>query len=61
MYDVGDPDVTIPLWSRVIIGVGSKNGHPYRSEHIAFKHVVRLEHLDTDASQVAVGANSDAG
>lgn len=58
VYDIRHPDQSIPMWSRVVIGVGTKDGVPDHLEHIALSHVVRLEEIATEASQGAAQSSS---
>lgn len=47
VYDIRHPDQVIPLWSRVVIGIGEKNGIPEHLEHISMTHIVRLEEIQS--------------
>ena len=52
-YVIRHPDMVIPMRSRVVVGVGDKDGIPSHTEHIALNHVVRLEEAEADASTQA--------
>lgn len=43
VYEIRHPDQAMPLLSRVVVGVGEKNGVLEHTEHISLAHVVRLE------------------
>ena len=57
VYVIRHPDQVMPLWNRVVVGVGDRNGIPSHTEHIALNHVVRLEEADVDASTQAAASN----
>jgi len=49
-YDIGHPDQAIVLRSRVVIGVGGRNGIGERTEHVALIHIVRIEEIEAQSS-----------
>ncbi len=55
-YDIRHPDQVIVLRSRLVIGVGGRNGTADHLEHLALIHVVRVEELETAPSGDSSGA-----
>jgi len=45
-YDIVHPDQALVLRSRVVIAVGGRDGVGERTEHIALRHIVRIEELE---------------
>lgn len=53
VYDIRHPDQVMPLFSKVIIGVGDVAGVPDHAERIGMNHVVRLEEVAGEAGAEA--------
>ena len=46
IYDIRHPDQIMPLYSKVIVGVGGEGNVPDHAEHLSMNHVVRLVRLE---------------
>jgi len=43
VYDIAHPEQVVPLYSKVIVLVGDRDGVPDHDEHISIHHVLRLK------------------
>ena len=50
-YDIRHPDQLIITRSKVVIGVGGKNGVAEQIEHVSLLHVVRVEELASQSRE----------
>jgi len=46
-YEIRHPDQVIVLRSRVVIGVGGKNGVAEHVAHVSLIHIARIEELES--------------
>jgi len=53
VYDIRHPDQVMPLFSKVIIGVGGDVDVPDHAEHISMNYVLRLEELSQSRSEAS--------